>query len=158
VVSIRGEFCEGKDMGTRTHLLFSPDGVLLSFLRAAALAALPAGALGAVGLTIRAGRTAPRFLLALFIIWVLSPFVALTWTSVASKGWPVLTRAVIYCLTLVIALGSLARYEGVVPPPAGSPHAFVYVIVPLVSELLIAVIVPVAALVSGRRSRRSNNS
>src|SRR5262249_22133120 len=119
---------------------------------------LPAGALGAVGLTLRAGRTAPRFLLVLFVIWVLSPFVALTWAALTSKRWSVLTRAVVYCLTLVIALGSLAMYGGVVPPPAGSPPGFVYVVVPLISWLLIAVIVPVAALISSRLSRRSDHS
>jgi len=135
-----------------------PDGVLLSFLRAAALTALPAGALGAVGLTLRAGRTAPRLLLVLFILWVLSPFVALTWAGLTSKRWSVLTRAVVYCLTLVIALGSLAVYGGVVPPPAGSPRAFVYVVIPLASWLLIAVIVLMAALIPGRLPRRGDHS
>ena len=60
-------------------------GAFLGRLRAAAIIAAMAGAVGSVGLTLRAGRDTPRFLLVLFVIWVLSPFVALTWANVASQ-------------------------------------------------------------------------
>ena len=91
----------------------------LGLLRAVALIAVMAGAVGSIGLMLRAGQRTPRFLLVLFFIWVLSPFVALTWANVVSKRWPVLTRATLYGVTLVITLGSLAYYGKLILPPAG---------------------------------------
>ena len=132
----------------------SPDGGFLGLLRAVALIAVVTGAVGSVGLMLRAGRNTPRLLLVLFVIWVLSPFVALAWANMVSRLWSVLTRATLYCVTLVITLGSLAIYGDVVLPPAGSPRAFVFVVVPPGSWLLMAIVVPIAALISRRRSHR----
>ncbi len=129
-----------------------PDGGFLGVLRAVALIAVVAGAGGSVGLMLRAGRRTPWLLLVLFVIWVLSPFVALAWANMVSKRWSVLTRATLYCVTLVLALGSLAIYGGLVSPPAGSAPAFVFVAVPPVSWLLLATVVPLAAWISRRRS------
>ena len=62
----------------------------LGLLRAAALIAVLAGAAGSVGLMLHAGRhNASRILLALFALWVLSPFMALLLVNVISKRWPV---------------------------------------------------------------------
>ena len=47
--------------------------------------AVVAGAVGSVGLMLRAGRSTPRLLLVLFVIWVLSPFVALAWANMVSS-------------------------------------------------------------------------
>lgn len=129
-------------------------GGFLGLLRAVAITAVAAGALGSVGLTLRAGRGAPRLLLVLFVIWVLSPFVALAWANTVSRRWPGLSRAALYCVTLVITLSSLAVYGGVVSPPAGSPRAFVFIVVPLGSWLLTAIVVPVATFISRRLSHR----
>ena len=54
-----------------------PNG-LLDRLRAVALIAVVVGTVGAVGLTLQAGRSTPRLLLVLVVLWVLSAFVALT--------------------------------------------------------------------------------
>ncbi len=54
---------------------------LLGRLRAAAQAAVVAGAVGSVGLMLRAGQRTPLFLLVLFVFWILSPFVALAWAN-----------------------------------------------------------------------------
>ena len=129
-------------------------GVAPGPMRAASLVAVAAAGAGSVGLTLRAGQTAPPLLLALFVLWVLSPFVGLAWANMVSHRWSVITRATVWCVSLVIALISLAVYGGVVLPPAGSPHAFVYVIVPPGSWLLLAIAVAAAALVSRRRSHR----
>lgn len=129
------------------------DGGALRVLRAVARIAVVAGAVGAVGLTLRAGRGTPRFLLVLFVLWVLWPFVALAWANMVSKRWSVLTRATLYCVTLATTLGAVAIYGNVVLPPAGSPRAFVFVIVPPGSCLLLAIVVPIAALMSRRLSR-----
>ncbi len=132
----------------------TPDSGLLAFLRTVAASALVVGAVGSVGLMLRAGRNTPRLLLVAFVVWVLSPFVALAWAHLASKRWSALTRATLYCVTLGITLGSLAFYGGLVAPPAGSAHSFVFVAVPPASWLLLAIVVPIAALISRRRSPR----
>jgi hypothetical protein len=131
-----------------------PDGGFPGVLRALALVAVIAGAVGSVALMLRAGQRTPRFLLVLFVIWVLSPFVALAWANMVSKRWPVLTRATLYCVTVVITLCSLAIYGGVIPPPAGSPHAFIFVAVPPASWLFMAIVVSTAALISRRLSHQ----
>src|SRR5207245_3522508 len=130
------------------------DGGFLGRVRAGARIAVVAGAVGSVGLTLRAGRSTPRLLLVLFVLWVLSPFVALAWATMVAKRWSVLTRAMLYCVTLVVTLGSLAIYGSVVLPPVGSPRAFVFVVVPPGSWLLITNVVRLIALISGRLSRR----
>ena len=135
-----------------------PDGGFLSILRAVALIAVVAGAGGSLGFMLRAGRHTPRLLLVFFVIWVLSPFVALAWANIVSRHWPVLTRVTLHCLTLVITLGSLAFYGGVILPPAGSARAFVFVAVPPASWLLIAIVVPIGALISRRLSRRGDGA
>jgi len=132
----------------------SPDGGFQGLLRMAARIAVVVGAVGSFGLTLRAGATTPRLLLVLFVIWVLSPFVALAWANAVAKSWSALTRATLYCVTLVITLASLAIYREVVLPPAGSPRAFAFVAGPPASWLLIAIVVATAALVSRGLSHR----
>jgi hypothetical protein len=116
--------------------------------------ATAAGAIASVGLTLYVGRHNPsRILLSLFVIWVLSPFVALVCASAVSKRWPVPTRATLYGVMLVLTLGSLAIYGGVAFGPARATPAFAFLVVPLVSWLLIAVALPVAAFISRRLPR-----
>lgn len=130
----------------------SPEDGFLGRLRGAALIAVLVGAAGSLVFLLRAGRRTPRFLLILFVIWVLSPFVALVWASMVSKRWSVVTRATLYSVMLVVALASLAIYgDLVVVAPPGSANAFVFVVVAPASWLLIALAVPIAALISRRR-------
>jgi len=134
-----------------------PEGGFLGHLRAVALTAVVAGAGGSLGLMLWAGRRNPSriwFLLVLFAIWVLSPFMALLLANMVSKRWSVITRVTLHCVMLVLALGSLAIYGYVVLRPTGSKPAFVFLVVPLGSWLLIAIVVSIAALISGRLSRR----
>ena len=132
-----------------------PEGGILGLLRAVALTAVVAGAVGSAGLMLRRGQRTPRFLLVLFTIWVLSPFVALAWANMVSKRWSVLTRATLYSVTVVITLGSLAIYgDVVVVAPPGSANAFVFVAVPPASWLFMTIVVPIAALISRRGSHR----
>src|SRR6266487_5519377 len=80
-------------------------GELINFVlrRTAAVIALWAGAAGSVGLMLYAGHRvgAPRLLLGLFAMWVVSPFVMLAVGYVMSKRWSVLTRATLYGVTPV---------------------------------------------------------
>jgi hypothetical protein len=124
-------------------------------LRAAALIAVLGGAVGSVGLMLYAGRrNNSRILLVLFALWVLSPYMALVWANMFSKSWSVITRATLYSVMLVLALGSLAIYAYVALGPPRPKAAFAFVVVPPASWLPIAIVVPIAALISGRLSRR----
>ncbi len=135
------------------------EGGLLGLLRAAALIAVLAGAGGSVGLMLRAGHRNPsRLLIVLFAIWVLSPFMALVWANVVSKRWSVLTRATLYVVMLVITLGSLAIYGALVFGPLRAKTGFVFLVVPAASWLLLAIVVPIAAVISGRLSRRADGA
>ena len=134
------------------------EGGFVGRLRAAALIAVLVGAAGSLGLMLRAGQRSPRLLLVLFTVWVLSPFVALVLAHVVSKRWSVLTRVTLYGVMLVITLASLAIYGHDAVRPPRSQAAFVYVAVPPASWLFIAIVVPIAALISRRLSRRSDGA
>jgi len=126
----------------------------LHLLHAVSLTAVVAGAVGSVGLMIWVGHRNPsRLLLALFVIWDLSPFVGLVLIDMASKRWPVITRTTLYGVMLILPLGSLALYGDVVLRPRPQP-AFMFLVVPLGSWLLMTIVIPIAALISRRRSRR----
>jgi hypothetical protein len=131
---------------------------VIDLLRAGALAAVVIGAVGSVGLMMWVGHRNPsRLLLALFFIWDVSPFVGLVLAVVVSKRWSVITRATLYGLMLIVTLGSLALYGDVVLRPRPQPAAR-FLLVPLGSWLLMAIVVPIAALISGRLSRRGNGA
>jgi hypothetical protein len=145
-MSTKGPDATAPDASRRT-----PDGGLLGPLRAAALIAAVTGAVGSFVLMLRAGQRTPRLLLGLFIIWVLSPFVALAWANMVSKRWPVLIRAALYSVTFVLALGTPAIYGDAIPlRPAGSANAFLWVVVPPASWVVMTIVVSVAALISRR--------
>lgn len=113
--------------------------------------ALVAGAVGSAALTVRAGLSTPRLLLVGFIVWVLSPFGALAWAVDRATRWAVPTRAALYAVTILVALGSLVLFSGLVKRPAGAPNAFLFVAVPPAAWVAIAIVVSLGAL----RSRRS---
>ena len=144
--------------GEMTSNMSRLEGGFLGRLRTAALIAVLAGAAGSVGFFLRAGQRTPRLLLLLMAIWVFSPFVALVWANVVSKRWSVLTRATLYSVTLVVTLGSLAIYGDDAFGHRRAQAAFVYVLVPPASWLLIAIVVPIAAFISGRLSRRGDGA
>ena len=137
-----------------------PEGRSLGRLRAAALIAVLAGAAGSVGLTLSASQGRDLGLLAvlIFSIWVFAPFAALALAHMVARRWFVHTRATLYRLMLVLTLGSLAMYIGDALRNPGTQDAFVFVVVPLVSWLLIALVVPLAAFRSGRLSRRGEGT
>ena len=135
-----------------------PDGDrFLGIFRRVALITVLVGAIGSLGFMFRASQHTPRVLLMLFIIWVLSPFVALLWANMVSRRWSALTRGTLYGVALIVALGSLAIYGKLIDvKPAGSGNAFLYVAVPPVSLLFVAIVVPIAAFISSRLSHQSN--
>ena len=60
----------------------------------------------------------------------------------------------LYVGMLVVALISLAVYGNDALRPRRAQAAFVYIVVPLVSWLSIAVVVPIVALIARKQSRR----
>ena len=143
----------GKEMTSEAERRM-PEGGSFPFLRRAALIAVLLGAVGSLGLMLRASQRTPRFLLVLFVFWVLGPFVALVLADVVAKRWSMLTRKTLYSVMLVVTVGSLAIYGNDAVSPPKTKAAFVYVAVPLASWLLIAIAVPMSAFLSGRQSRR----
>jgi hypothetical protein len=135
-----------------------PEDGFLGLLRALALFAVIAGAVGTVVMLLRAGQRTPRLLLVIFIVWVLSPFVALGWANVVSKRWSVLTRATLYSVTLLLTLGTPVIYADVIPlRRPGSANALLFVVVPPASWMLMTIVVSIAALVSRTLSRRKTS-
>lgn len=130
------------------------DARFLGLLHTAALIAVLGGAVGSVGFTLRAGQRNPsRLLIVLFVIWVLSPFATLVFLNFISKDWSVMTRATVYSVMLVLSLASLAIYGRVALGPPRAKTAFVFVVVPPLSWLLMVLGVSVAAFVSRKHSR-----
>lgn len=130
----------------------SPRG-FLGLLHVMALIALVAGAAGSLGLMLLAGHP-PVLLLVLFAIWVLSPFMAVLLTDILSRRWSVTMRTTLHCVVLVLSLSSLAIYGYFVLRPRETTPTFVFLIVPLGSWLLVAIVLPIAAFISRMRSRR----
>ena len=98
-----------------------------------------AGAAGSLGLMLRVGQRSPGILLALFAVWVVSPFV-----GVALAGrWRVGKRATLYRVGLVLAVGSLAVYGYTAFGPPRAKPAAVFLMVPLVSWVVIGVVAAV---------------
>ena len=122
-------------------------------VRGAALTAVVVGAVSSVVFLLRAPQHPGPLLLALLALWGLSPFAALVLADRISKRWTAPGRAIILGLMLVITLGYLLMYADGDLTPAGKPPAFVFVMVPLLAWLLIALAVPVAALISRSRPR-----
>jgi hypothetical protein len=126
----------------------------MRLLRTAALIAVPIGAAGAVALFFRAAEHPPALLVVLFILWLLSPFALLGWALARSTRWTVQTQAALYCVTLVIAVASLAIYARLIAiTPPGAPKAAPFVVVAPASWLLAALVLSLAALSSRRRAR-----
>ncbi len=136
-----------------------PEAGLLSVLRGAALIAVLTGVGGSAGLMLRAGRrNDSRILLLLFGIWVLSPFMAAVLAHLVSKRWSAVARATLHVVMLVLTLGSSALYGAVVFGRPRAKTGFIFLVVPLGSWLLIALVVAMAALSSGRLSRRGKGA
>ena len=114
----------------------------ISLLCTIALIVLLTGAVGSLGLMLYNGLHTPLFLLLLFVGWVLLPFIGLAVANELADRWSVLTRVTIYILMLVIALGSLIGYSGVLSPP-GAKLTFLFLTVPLASWLLMVIVIPI---------------
>ena len=123
-------------------------------LRTSALIGALLGAVGSVGFVLWAGRrNDSRMLLVLFAVWVLTPFLALLAANLVSRRWSVVSRAALHGVILVCALATLAIYGVFVLGPSNAKSVFAFIVLPPATWLLIAVVVPLAALVAGRLAK-----
>jgi hypothetical protein len=122
-------------------------------MRVAALVAVLAGAVGAIGLWIYAAKHPPPLIIALFVVWVLSPFVILGIGHVVAKRWSPGTQKALYWVTLIIALATLVIYGDDAIAHRTTHPAFVYVAVPPASWLVTIAAVLIAALMAKRIKR-----
>jgi hypothetical protein len=122
-------------------------------LRMLVVPALVGGAAGSVAFMGYVGRhNNSALLIALFTVWVLSPFAVLAAGLAASRRWSFRIRQVLYVVTIAVALGSLALYGDVALNPRPQP-AFLFIVVPPASWLVIAIAAAAAALLSNRTPR-----
>jgi hypothetical protein len=126
----------------------------MTALRTMARLAVVVGAIGAVALMLYVGRRNQHYwLLVLFAGWDAAPFLALGIAELYGTGWSPATRATLYIVTVIIAIGSLAFYVDVVVRPRPQPAAM-FLLIPIASWLLMLTAVPMAAYMSGQQSSR----
>src|SRR5262249_9095107 len=108
----------------------------LDVLRGVALVLLVGAASVSFGLMLHVGQYRLNILMLLFAVWDLSPFAALFVAGIWSRQWPILMRAVLYALMLLVAGESVVVYGRVVIKRPAQP-AFAFLTVPLVSWVLL---------------------
>ncbi len=122
-------------------------------LRAWVPVLLITGAAGSEALMLRAGhRNRSVVLLVLFTGWVLMPFAALLWAHLASRRWPARGQSMLTIAMFITIIGSLGIYAGVAfGRPIAKPAA-PFLMVPLASMFLIALVTARAMFASRRQS------
>jgi hypothetical protein len=100
-------------------------------LKVTAIILLFAGGVVSVWFTYDAGRNNHSLLLKiLFLIWILSPFVALIRIYSISGRWSAIRRGIVYNLMLFVSFVSMVAYSGEWNLPGMKP-AFLFLVVPL---------------------------
>lgn len=128
----------------------------ISFLRSMALIVVLTGAVGSLVLTFYAGHKNNSLLLTLlFAVWVLSPFIAFLMSDVISKSWSVFARSALCYLMVVLTIAAILCYSGVLKLPGTKP-AFVFLIVPLISWILLVILILLNERLSKRISNKNN--
>jgi hypothetical protein len=122
--------------------------VSLDFLRTAALVVLILSCAGCFWLVVRSSDHEESVLMeGLSISWALSPFLALGVTSAISKSWSDIIRITLYSLMIFIGLCSLVGYSGALNSP-GAKLESIFLVIPLISWLLMAIVIPLVAVLS----------
>jgi hypothetical protein len=126
----------------------------MNALRAAARLAVVVGAIGATALMLYVGRRNQHYwLLVMFVLWDVAPFLALGFADLYLARWSAATRTTLYVVTLLITVVSLGVYLDVIVRPRPQPAA-PFLIVPVAAWLVMLIAVPMAAYLSGNRSPR----
>jgi len=118
--------------------------------------AIIVGAAGSLALLLYGGRSNTHLLITLgFIAWVLAPFALLALAERRSGHWSPRAQTTLRAMTLLIAAASLAIYAYRAAFPPRTAGAFLFVIVPPVSVVLVLVALAIASLMS-RPSRKES--
>jgi hypothetical protein len=89
-------------------------------------------------------------LIALFTVWVLSPFAGIFMATKAPERWIRPVRTPLYWTMIILAIGAVMVYSGTIKVPHTKP-AFIFLVAPFVSWLLIIAVFLIA------KSRKSNH-
>lgn len=120
-------------------------------LRALAELIIVIGGIGSLFIMLRAGSRNPSLLLILlFAGWVLAPFIGLLTVHKGADHWHSLASAILYGVTLLIVVGSLFIYWNVLAHPPRKA-AFPFLVVPLGSLALLAMVIGLATVLSRKR-------
>lgn len=123
-----------------------------SFLRIVAVIVLLSGAAGSLYFVLDKGSNNKSILLrALFVIWVLSPFAAFLTADAICKRRAFFARKALYWMMLVVTPGSLVSYSGTFNTLLTKP-AFIFLVVPLISWLLMLIVILVVRKQNARRA------
>ena len=95
-------------------------------------------------------RQSSLFLMVLFTGWVLAPYVGLWVADRASGRWSSSVRLALFSVMLTSTIGSVALYAFVVLGPPRPKLAFYFLVVPVATWLLAAIVIPVTAMLSRR--------
>jgi hypothetical protein len=110
---------------------------------------LVVGAIGSLALMLYAGRFNTHILITVgFILWVVAPFALLALVERRSGAWAPKTRAALHVLTLLVVVGSLAIYAYRAVKPPSTTGAFLFVLVPPVSVVLVLVTLGIVSVMS----------
>ena len=122
-----------------------------SIVRFVVLLVVVAGWVASIVLLRRVGGRNPSVLLqGLFVGWVSSPFICLALANLGSKHWASPNRVRLHVVSLLISAGAMAAYGGAVSLPRGSRPAFAYLMVPLASWALLAILAAASAILGAR--------
>ena len=112
-----------------------------NILRTIALTTSIIGAVGSLYFMFNASRNQNSILLIiLFTGWVLSPFVGLFFAIKISNRWTINSRKLFYWLTMILTIGSLIAYSGILTP-SKTKLTFLFLVIPLMSLLLIIIFI-----------------
>ena len=118
------------------------------FLRTVAMIFVSAGAVGSLYFMFNASRNQRSILLiVLFTVWVLSPFAGFFIMHKLSNRWTIAARAFLYWLTIIVTIVSVIAYGGAFNSP-DTKNAFVFLVVPFLSWVLIIIFVLIARRLS----------
>ena len=116
------------------------------------------GSVGSLALMLYAGRSNTHILITIgFIFWVLAPFALLALAERRSASWAPAMKTTLETMIWIVVLGSLViyAYRAAVPPRATG--AFLFVIVPPVSVVLVLVALVIVS-VRSRPSRKESTT
>ncbi len=115
--------------------------------RALAIGVALAGAVGSTAFVLYVGRrNSAHWLIALFVLWVSSPFLLLAYLTGIAQFWTMRARTILSLATIGLAVVTLAFYGSVVWGPPRPKPAATFLIVPAVSWLAIVTGMAIAHL------------